>query len=89
MGESWAHHQTLARKHGHAELVAIVPGALTSTIEALAPTLVVLREAGLVEKASDQFIPTETQIRLGNDSHHIFKHHTNWRVKVNPPEVRE
>ena len=48
----------------------------------IAETLQFLCEAGLVRKEGTQFIPTETQIRLGKDSHHILKHHTNWRVKA-------
>jgi uncharacterized protein (TIGR02147 family) len=41
-----------------------------------------LCEAGLAEKKGSLFHPTETLIRLGKDSHHILKHHTNWRVKA-------
>ncbi len=41
-----------------------------------------LCEIGLVEKKGSRFVPTESEIRLGNDSHHILKHHTNWRVKA-------
>lgn len=41
-----------------------------------------LCECGLVYKQNNKFIPTTTRIRLGNDSHHILKHHTNWRVKA-------
>lgn len=48
----------------------------------LAEVLQFLWEVGLVKKEGAQFVPTETQIRLGKDSHHIMKHHTNWRVKA-------
>ena len=48
----------------------------------VAEVLQFLCEVGLVEKSGADFVPTETQIRLGNDSHHILKHHTNWRVKA-------
>lgn len=41
-----------------------------------------LSEIGLITKMGDHFHPTETQIRLGNDSHQIIQHHTNWRVKA-------
>ena len=41
-----------------------------------------LCESGLAEKRGTQIIPTETQIRLGKDSAHILKHHTNWRIKA-------
>ena len=53
----------------------------------LSPTAVVevlqfLCDVGLVEKKDSRFHTTETHIRLGSDSHHIRKHHTNWRVKA-------
>lgn len=48
----------------------------------VAEVLQFLCEAGLAQKTGAQFFPTETQIRLGKDSHHILKHHTNWRVKA-------
>lgn len=39
--------------------------------------------AGLVvEKPGGGYAFGPTQIRLGNDSHHIFKHHTNWRNRA-------
>lgn len=48
----------------------------------VAEVLQFLCETGLVEKRGSKFFPTATQIRLGNDSHHIRKHHTNWRIKA-------
>ncbi|HMN68945.1 MAG TPA: TIGR02147 family protein [Bdellovibrionales bacterium] len=53
---------------------------LPSTL--VAEVLQFLCETGLVEKRGSKFFPTATQIRLGNDSHHIRKHHTNWRIKA-------
>lgn len=47
-----------------------------------AEVLQFLCEAGLVKKEGSNFQPTETQIRLGKDSHHILKHHSNWRIKA-------
>jgi len=66
---SWRTHDALAANLG-------LPPARVSEI------LQFLCEVGLVQKSGNQFIPTETQIRLGKDSHHILKHHTNWRVKA-------
>lgn len=48
----------------------------------IAEVLQFLCETSLVEKRGSKFFPTTTQIRLGNDSHHIRKHHTNWRIKA-------
>ncbi len=65
----WRSHDELAKQLGlsHARM---------------AETLQFLCEAGLARKEGSQFVPTETQIRLGKDSHHILKHHSNWRVKA-------
>jgi uncharacterized protein (TIGR02147 family) len=42
-----------------------------------------LEEAGLIALTEgDRFAPTETQVRLGNDSSQIIKHHSNWRVRA-------
>jgi uncharacterized protein (TIGR02147 family) len=41
-----------------------------------------LASAGLAQRSGNELLPTETLIRLGRDSHHIFKHHVNWRVKA-------
>ncbi len=48
----------------------------------VAEVLQFLCESGLVKKEGSHFLPTESQIRLGKDSHHILKHHMNWRVKA-------
>lgn len=65
----WRNHEVLAKNLG-------LPMARTADV------LQFLCEAGLVKKAGSQFHPTETQIRLGKDSHHILKHHSNWRIKA-------
>lgn len=52
------------------------------TAHRVAEVLQFLMEAGLVKKEGPHFVPTETQIRLGKDSLHILKHHTNWRLKA-------
>ncbi len=42
-----------------------------------------LIEAGLAEsKNGDRFTATQNQTRLGNDSHNIIKHHSNWRTRA-------
>jgi uncharacterized protein (TIGR02147 family) len=66
---SWRTHEALAKNLG-------LPSPRVAEV------LQFLCEAGLVKKNGDQFVPTETQIRLGKDSHHILKHHSNWRVKA-------
>jgi Mn-dependent DtxR family transcriptional regulator len=66
---AWQSHEQLSKKLG-------LSASRTAEI------LKYLCEIGLVEKKGSQFIPTETEIRLGKDSHHILKHHTNWRVKA-------
>ena len=66
---SWRTHDALAKRLG-----------LSSS--RVAEALQFLCEAGLVEKKGSQFIPQESQIRIGKDSHHILKHHTNWRIKA-------
>ena len=35
--------------------------------------------AGLCRISNDGYLPGETEIRLGKDSHNIIKHHSNWR----------
>lgn len=37
---------------------------------------------GLVEKAGAGFVSAKKQIRLGNDSKNILRHHTNWRLQA-------
>ncbi len=65
----WRTHEVLATKLG------LSPARAAEILQFLC-------EVGLVQKSGIQFLPTETQIRLGKDSHHILKHHTNWRVKA-------
>ncbi|MBC7465952.1 MAG: TIGR02147 family protein [Bdellovibrio sp.] len=52
------------------------------TLSKTTEVLQFLCEVGLVQKDRNQFVPTTKQIRLGNESHHIQKHHTNWRIKA-------
>lgn len=48
----------------------------------VAETLHFLAEAGLALKTEAGFTVGKSQVRLGNDSHHIIKHHTNWRTQA-------
>lgn len=41
-----------------------------------------LVESELVEIKKNQYYATKTQIRLGNDSENIVKHHSNWRTRA-------
>jgi uncharacterized protein (TIGR02147 family) len=44
--------------------------------------LTFLQSAGLVKASGGEFEVTTAQIRLGNDSKNILKHHTNWRLQA-------
>ncbi|MEN0057707.1 MAG: TIGR02147 family protein [Bdellovibrio sp.] len=55
---------------------------LNISAERLGEVLQFLCDNGLVKKEKNRFIPGETQIRLGRDSHQILQHHTNWRMKA-------
>ncbi|MNT43381.1 hypothetical protein D3C72_1798500 [compost metagenome] len=48
----------------------------------LLSTLERLELIGLIKKQGDEYHPGLQQIRLGNDSHHVLKHHTNWRLQA-------
>ncbi len=41
-----------------------------------------LVSTGLVENSDQEYKVTNAQIRLGNDSKNILKHHTNWRLQA-------
>lgn len=56
--------------------------ALQLPSEKILETLEHLERVGLVRKEGVEFHPGVQQIRLGNDSHHILKHHTNWRLQA-------
>lgn len=45
-------------------------------------TLEFLIKIGLVSQEGNFFLPGSNFIRLGNDSHNIIKHHTNWRLRA-------
>ena len=62
--------------------VSALASALKLSPEKTLETLAHLESVGLVKKEGLEFHPGEQQIRLGNDSHHIIKHHTNWRLKA-------
>lgn len=52
-------------------------------LKKVSAALASLEEAGLVRLLNgNQYVPTETQVRLGNDSSQIIKHHANWRVRA-------
>lgn len=38
-----------------------------------------LCQSGLTKKTGSEYLVGDVQIRLGNSSHNIIKHHTNWR----------
>ena len=48
-----------------------------------------LTNAGLVQESKKGFEVTQAQIRLGNDSKNILKHHTNWRLQATESLDRE
>lgn len=41
-----------------------------------------LTSAGLIEQKGEHLYPGTARVRLGNDSHHIIKHHSNWRLQA-------
>jgi uncharacterized protein (TIGR02147 family) len=41
--------------------------------------LTYLADHGLIERSGESFLPGKKQIRLGNQSQNIIKHHTHWR----------
>lgn len=63
-------------------VVSALASALKLPPEKILETLEHLEIVGLVRKEGLEFHPGKQQIRLGNDSHHIIKHHTNWRLKA-------
>jgi uncharacterized protein (TIGR02147 family) len=66
----------LQDKRALSEFFQINPRKVAEVIE-------FLLAAGLVrEKARGGFEFGPTQVRIGNDSHHIIKHHTNWRNRA-------
>lgn len=50
--------------------------------EKIIETLEHLENIGLVTREGREFHPGQQQMRLGKDSHHILKHHTNWRMQA-------
>jgi uncharacterized protein (TIGR02147 family) len=62
--------------------VDAIAEALQLSSEKTLETLDRLESLGLVRKEGFKFLPGLQEIRLGNDSHHILKHHTNWRLKA-------
>lgn len=50
--------------------------------EKIIEVLKFLRHVGLVVNKKNEYLPTTKQMRLGNDSTNITKHHTNWRVRT-------
>ncbi|MGE3263075.1 MAG: TIGR02147 family protein [Bacteriovoracia bacterium] len=41
-----------------------------------------LEKTGLIKEEAGKLSPGPTQIRLGNESENIIKHHTNWRLRA-------
>lgn len=76
---------TIPGWRSHEELAANLGLSRARTAEILQ----FLCEVGLVKKSGNHFVPAETQIRLGRESHHILKHHSNWRMKAMESLERE
>ena len=51
-------------------------------IELAGKVLDFLEENFLLTKSTEQYVPTENWLRLGKQSPHIIKHHTNWRQQA-------
>jgi uncharacterized protein (TIGR02147 family) len=56
--------------------------ALNIPADKLLESLERLENIGLIKKQGATYVPGVQQIRLGKDSHHILKHHTNWRLQA-------
>lgn len=69
--------------------VETISEALQLPSEKTLETLDRLEGLGLVRKEGFKFLPGLQEIRLGNDSHHILKHHTNWRLQAMQSLERE
>jgi DNA-binding IclR family transcriptional regulator len=50
--------------------------------EQVQATLHFLEEIGLAERKGESYFPTSSLLHLGNDSPHIVRHHTNWRLRA-------
>lgn len=55
---------------------------LSVPLRKITETLDFLVSTGLVQETSSGFSVAQAQIRLGNDSKNILKHHTNWRLQA-------
>lgn len=44
--------------------------------------LAFLTEHSMLEKKMNEYFPNQNWVRLGKDSPHIIKHHTNWRMQA-------
>lgn len=51
-------------------------------LKKISETLDFLRSIGLAKGEGDHYEVGPSQIRLGNDSHNILKHYTNWRTQA-------
>lgn len=55
---------------------------LRVSIRKVSEALEFLINAGLITQEGDRFTTSSLQLRLGNDSHNILKHHANWRTQA-------
>ncbi len=69
---------TIPKLQDHLKLASHL-GLSTARVQEVLQFLI---RVGLVVKKGTYFVPTSSQIRLGNDSHLIAKHHTHWRLKA-------
>lgn len=62
--------------------VEAITRSLQLPSEKIVENLERLERIGLVIKQGLQFLPGQQHIRIGKDSHHVLKHHTNWRMQA-------
>lgn len=55
---------------------------LHASPEAVETVLNYLEQNSLLKKEFDSYLPTQNWIRMGKESPHIVKHHTNWRLQA-------
>ncbi|NUM88160.1 MAG: TIGR02147 family protein [Bdellovibrionales bacterium] len=55
---------------------------LQLTVKKVSEILEFLERAGIAKRNGDIYEPEATEVRLGNSSHNILKHHSNWRTQA-------
>lgn len=73
----------------HLQTAENLSKALSLPVDKVVETMDHLEKIGLLQKSGLKYIPAIQQIRIGRDSFHVIKHHTNLRVLAIDSLVRE